>query len=185
MFQFVQSVGTTLETLSQFARFLVRIRDAAIDVYRLMRPHLPMRASSTLHANSDCADGHCAFDHAIVAQRSLQKRRPFTHCPSCPRLKDTHVKWIRLPCDQCPCSGITQAPGGPKPDESDGDIYPEDPTVDESESDESVDESDEREEEECENCMAEEDNPSSPCPYHTDYMQPGYSPEESTYARFH
>ena len=171
-----------------------------MDAYRLMRPHLPMRASSTLHANSACTDGHCAFDHAIVAQRSLQKRRPFTHCPSCPRLKDTHVKWIRLPsltldfkrhrCDQCPCSGITQAPGGPKPDESDSDIYPEDPTVDES--DESVDESesvDERDErvEECDNCMAEQDNPSSPCPYHTDYMQPGYSPEESTYtyARFH
>jgi hypothetical protein len=118
MFQFLQSAGTTLETLSQYARFFVRIRDAAIDVYRLMRPHLPiaMRASSTLHANSACTDGHCAFDHAIVAKRSLQKRRPFTHCPSCPRLKDTHVKWIRLPsptldfkrrrCDQCPCSGI-------------------------------------------------------------------------------
>jgi hypothetical protein len=56
--------------------------------------------------------------------------------------------------------------------------------VDESESDESVDESDEGEEE-CENCMAEEDNPGNPCPYHTDYMQPGYSPEDSTYALFH
>jgi hypothetical protein len=49
------------------------------------------------------------------------------------------------------------------------------------ESDESVDESDEREVLECENCVAEEDNPGNPCPYHTDYMQADYSPPDFTY----
>ncbi len=31
--------------------------------------------------------------------------------------------------------------------------------------------------EECDNCMAEEDNPGNPCPYHTDYFQVGYDPK--------
>jgi len=113
MFQFMKSVGDSLEAISQYARFFIRLRDAATDVYKLLRPPLQLRDQSRRHATSVCRRGHCAFDNAIIARGSLRKRRPFTHCPSCPRLQDTHVKWISRPldtltyghrrCDQCPC----------------------------------------------------------------------------------
>ena len=113
MFQFMKSVGDSLEAVSQFARFFTRLRDAAADIYKLIRPPLQLRDQYNQHATSVCKRGHCAFAHVIVARGGLRKRSPFTHCPSCPRLQDTHVKWISRPldsltyghrrCDQCPC----------------------------------------------------------------------------------
>ena len=113
MFQFLKSVGDSLEAVSQCARFLRRLRDAAQDVCKLLRPQLQLCEQTSRYPHSICKQGICAFDMAMIAQGSLRKRRPFTHCPSCPRLKDMHVKWISRPldslpsarrrCDQCPC----------------------------------------------------------------------------------
>ena len=82
---------------------------------------------------------------------------PLPQAPGGPKPDPTVDKAVDPP--------LPQAPGGPKPD----------PTVDNSDE---CDEGDEREE--CDICMADVDNPYNPCPYHTDYMQPGYSPEVST-----
>ena len=90
MFQFLKSVGDSLEAVSQYARFFSLLRDAAADVYKLLRPNLQLRDQSSRCVPSLCKRDHCAFDHAIIALGGLRKCRPFTHCPSCPRLQDTH-----------------------------------------------------------------------------------------------
>ena len=120
MFQFLKSVGDSLEAVSQYARFFSLLRDAAADVYKLLRPNLQLRDQSSRCVPSLCKRDHCAFDHAIIALGGLRKCRPFTHCPSCSRLQDTHVKWISRPletlpdvrrrCDQCPCYSGWQQP---------------------------------------------------------------------------
>ena len=104
----------------------------------------------------------------------------WTHCPYCGLIAPGVPKPDGSP--------MPQAPGVPKPDaapmpQAPGfmswiDIpEPQGHTVDNSNGD-GCDEGDERDE--CDNCLAEEDNPGNPCPYHTDYMQADYSPPDFT-----
>jgi hypothetical protein len=172
-------------------------------VYRCTTCPWPMYSFDCPHCGKIPVWTHCPYCGLIAPGVPKPDGSPMPQAPGVPKPDAAPMPQapgvtkpdppLRLP--QAPggpkpdaAAPMPQAPGGPKPDaapmpQAPGfmswiDIpEPQGHTVDNSNGD-GCDEGDERDE--CDNCLAEEDNPGNPCPYHTDYMQADYSPPDFT-----